>query len=78
MIAVHQLFGVRVEVDLLVHPRCARRRYPVGHREAVQVMLQERQRHDQRNQPLPVVLDEAHQLGSLAPHLVPQLVQPGV
>jgi hypothetical protein len=53
-----------MEVDLLVHP--------VGHRMPVQVMLEQRQRHDQRQQALPVVLDEAQQLqpalGRRCPH----------
>jgi hypothetical protein len=43
-----------MEVDLLVNP--------VRHRIAVQEVLQERQRHDQRHQPLPVVLDQAWKL----------------
>ena len=43
-----------MEVDLLVHP--------VGNRIAVQVMLEQRQRHDQRHQPLAVVLDETQEL----------------
>jgi hypothetical protein len=40
VIPQHQLFGIRMEVHLLVHPRCARHRRPLGHRIAVQVMLQ--------------------------------------
>jgi hypothetical protein len=50
----HEFLGIRMEIDLLVHP--------LRHRVAVQVMLQERQRHDQRRQPPPVVLDEAQEL----------------
>ena len=54
MVLQHQLLGIRMQVHLLVHP--------VGHRIAAQVVLQQRQRHDQRQQPLPVVLDEAQEL----------------
>jgi hypothetical protein len=54
VIAQHQLLGIRMQVHLLVHP--------VGHRVAAQVMLQQRQGHDQWHQPLPVVLDEAQKL----------------
>jgi hypothetical protein len=53
VIAQHQLFGIRIQIHLLV--------YPLGHRVPVQVMLEQRQRHDQRQQPLPVVLDEAQE-----------------
>ena len=54
MIPQHQLLGVGMQVHLLVHP--------VGNRVAVQVMLEQSQRHDQRQQPLPVVLDETEEL----------------
>jgi hypothetical protein len=40
---------IRMQVHLLVHP--------LGHRVADQVMLEQRQRHDERQQPLAVVLD---------------------
>ncbi len=54
MIPQHQLFGVRMEVHLHVHP--------LRHRIAVQVVLEQRQGHDQGHQPLPVVLDETQEL----------------
>jgi hypothetical protein len=54
MISQHQLLGIRMEVNLLV--------YPVRHRKAVQEVLQERQRHDQRHQPLSVVLAATQEL----------------
>ena len=54
VIPQHQLLRVRMQVHLLVHP--------IRHREAVQVMLQQHQRHDQGHKSLPVVLDEAQQL----------------
>ena len=54
MVPQHELLGVRMQVDLLVHP--------VGNRIAVQVVLQERQGHDQRHHPQAVVLDEAQEL----------------
>jgi hypothetical protein len=44
------------------HPRYARYRHPVGYWMPVQVMLEQRQRHDRRYQPLTVVLDEAQEL----------------
>ena len=50
----HQLLGVRMQVDMLVHP--------LGHRVAAQMMFEQGRRHDQRHQPLPVVLDEAQKL----------------
>jgi hypothetical protein len=50
----HQLLRVLIQVDLLVHP--------LRNRIAIQVMLEQRQGHDQRQQPLPLVLDEAQQL----------------
>ena len=43
-----------MEVDLLVHP--------VGNRMPGQVMLEERQGHDQRHHLLAVVLDEAQEV----------------
>jgi hypothetical protein len=46
--------GVGMEGHLLVDP--------LGCRVAVQVVLQQRQRHNQRQQALPVVLDEAQEL----------------
>jgi hypothetical protein len=36
MIPQHQLLGVRMQIDLLVYPRCTRHRHPLGHRMAVQ------------------------------------------
>jgi hypothetical protein len=54
MIAQHQLLGIRIQIHLLVHP--------AGNWMPVQVMLEQRQRHNQRHQPLPVVLDEAQEL----------------
>ena len=54
VIPQHQLLGVWMQVYLLVHP--------FGNRIAAQMMLQQRQRYDQRHQPLPVVLDEAQEL----------------
>jgi hypothetical protein len=54
VIPQHQLLGVRMQVHLLVHP--------IWHRVAVQVVLQQRQRYDQRQQPLAVVLDETQKL----------------
>ena len=39
VIPQHELLGIRMQVHLLVHP--------VGHRVAVQVMLQQRQGNDQ-------------------------------
>ena len=42
----HQLLGVRMQVHLLV--------YPVGHRVAAQVVLEQGQGYDQRHQPLAV------------------------
>jgi hypothetical protein len=54
MIPQHELLGVGMQVHLLVHP--------VGYRVAVQVVLKERQGHDQRQQPLAVVLDKAQEL----------------
>ena len=54
VIPQHELLGVRMQVDLLVHP--------FRHRMPVQMMLEQRQRHDQRQQSLPVVLDEAQKL----------------
>lgn len=53
VIAQHQLLGIRMEVHLLMHL--------VGHRIAAQVMLEQRQGHDQRYQALAVVLDEAQE-----------------
>ena len=53
MIPQHQLLGVWMQVHLLV--------YPVRHRIAVQVVLEQRQGHDQRYQSLAVVLDEAQE-----------------
>ena len=43
-----------MEVHLLVHP--------VGHRVPLQVLFERCERHDQRHQPLAVVLDEAQEL----------------
>jgi hypothetical protein len=54
MIPQHELLGVRMQIHLLVHP--------LGHRIAVQMMLEQRQGHDQRQQALAVVLDEAQEL----------------
>ena len=54
VIPQHQLLGVRMQVNLLVHP--------LGHRVAVQVMLEERQRHNEGRQALAVVLHEAQEL----------------
>ena len=62
MIPQHQLLGVRMQIHLLVHPRCARYKHPLGHRIAVQVVLQQRQGHDQGQQALPVILDETQEL----------------
>jgi hypothetical protein len=45
-----------MEVNLLV--------YPLRHRIAVQVMLEQCQRHDQRQQALPVVLDQTEELST--------------
>jgi len=52
--APHQFLGAGVEQHLLVHP--------LGHRTTVQVALQKCRRHDQGQQPLAVVLDEAQEL----------------
>jgi hypothetical protein len=46
-----------MEVDLLALPSD-----PVGNRIAAQVMLEQFERHDQRQQPLAVVFDEAQEL----------------
>jgi hypothetical protein len=54
VIPQHQFLLTRVEIHLLVHP--------LGNRMPVQVMLEQRQGNDQRQQPLPVVLDEAQEL----------------
>jgi hypothetical protein len=54
VIAQHELLGIRMQVYLLV--------YPVGHRVAVQVMLEQGQGHDQGHKSLPVVLDETREL----------------
>jgi hypothetical protein len=54
VIPQHQLLGMRMEVDLLVHP--------LGNRMPVQMMLEQCQRHYQWHQPLAVVLDEAQKL----------------
>jgi hypothetical protein len=54
MIPQHQLLRIRMEVDLLVHP--------IGHRIAVQVVLEQGQGHNQWYKPLPVVLDKAQEL----------------
>ena len=54
MVAQHQFLRIRVEVNLLMHP--------VRDRVAVQVVLEQRQGHDQRHHPLPIVLDEAQKL----------------
>jgi len=51
LIPRHQLFGIGMEIDLLVHP--------FRHRAALQVMLQQRQGHDQWHEPLAAFLDEA-------------------
>jgi hypothetical protein len=40
MIAQHQFLRVGMEVHLLVYPRCARYKHPVGNRIAVQVVLE--------------------------------------
>jgi hypothetical protein len=53
VIAQHELLRVRMQVHQLV--------YPVGHRVAVQVMLQELQGHDQQHA-LAIVLDEVQEL----------------
>ena len=50
----HQLLRVRMQIHLLVNP--------LGNRVAAQVVLQQRQRHDQRQQLLAIVLDEAQEL----------------
>jgi hypothetical protein len=52
----HQLLGIRMQIHLLV--------YPLRHRIAVQVMLEQCQRHDQRQQALPVVLDQTEELST--------------
>jgi hypothetical protein len=57
VIPQHQLLGVRMQVHLLALPSD-----PVGHRVAAQMMLEQRQGHDQRQHSLPVVLDEAQKL----------------
>jgi hypothetical protein len=54
VIPQHQFLGIRMQMHLLVHP--------VGHRVAPQMMLEQCKRHDQRYQPLPLVLDEAQEL----------------
>jgi hypothetical protein len=54
VIPEYQLLRVGMQVYLLVHP--------VGHRVPVQVMLEQRQGHDQRQQPLSIVLDKAQEL----------------
>ena len=41
--------------------------YPVGDLVAVQVMLEQRQRHDQWHQTIPIVLDMVQQLYPLSP-----------
>jgi len=59
-----------MEVHLLVYPMLrwapplnpGTGRHPVWHRVAAHVMLEQCQRYDQRQQPLPVVLDEAQEL----------------
>ena len=40
VIEQHELRRVRMQVPLLVYPRCSRHRHPIGHRIAVQVMLE--------------------------------------
>jgi hypothetical protein len=58
VIAQDQLLGIRMEVHLHRYPRCARYRHPLGHRMPVEVMLEQRQGHDQWQLPLAVVLGE--------------------
>ena len=78
VIPQHRLLGIRMDVHLLRYPRCARYKHPVGHRIAVQVMLEQCQGQDQRDRPLSVVLDEtqelllvvARQVGYQEPHQV--------
>lgn len=54
MVAEHQLFRIRIEINPPMHP--------IRDRMATQVVLQQRQRHDQRHQALLVVLDQAQRL----------------
>jgi hypothetical protein len=64
VIPQHQLLRIRMQVHLLVHP--------LRHRVAAQVVLEQRQWHDQGHQPLPVVFNEAQKLqpteGRPCPH----------
>jgi hypothetical protein len=39
VVVQHQLLGIGMQVDLLVHPRCARYRHPLRHRVPVQGVL---------------------------------------
>ena len=54
VIPQHQLLGIGMQIHLLVHP--------LGNRIAVQVMLEERQRHNEGQQALAIVLYEAQEL----------------
>jgi hypothetical protein len=54
VIPQHQLLRVGVQIHLLVHP--------LGHRVTVQVVIEQRQGHDQWHQTLPIVLDKAQEL----------------
>jgi hypothetical protein len=40
VIAQHRLLGIWMKLNLLVYPRCARRRQPVRHRIAIQAVLE--------------------------------------
>jgi hypothetical protein len=40
VIAQHEFLGIGLQIHLLVYPRCARHRHPVGHRMPVQVVLE--------------------------------------
>jgi hypothetical protein len=51
MVTQHQFLRIGIEVNLLMHP--------VRDRVAAQVVLEQRQRHNQRHKPLPIVLEEA-------------------
>ena len=70
MIPQHQLLRVRMQIHLLVYPTLrwappqstGTGKHPLGNRIAVQVVLQQRQGHDQWQQSLAVFLDEAQEL----------------
>jgi hypothetical protein len=40
VIEQHELLRVRLQVDPLVHPRCARYKHPLRHRMPAQAMLE--------------------------------------